>query len=73
MQDGNLYQSFIIRCQLIGATNVEAAWISEAEHIQSGKRHTFGTLDDLFAFLRCQLTDLETESFKEWPMHNISS
>jgi hypothetical protein len=36
-----------------------AAWQGEVEHIQSGRRSTFDSLDDLLDFLRRQVTALE--------------
>jgi hypothetical protein len=34
-----------------------ADWQGEVEHIQSGRRWIFGTLDDLLVFLRRQADD----------------
>ncbi len=35
----------------------EGAWHSEVEHIQSGRRWTFDTLDEVLGFLRRQAAD----------------
>ena len=49
------YASFLIRLwREAGAdtTVLLTDWCSEVEHIQTGQRWTFGTLDELFEFLR---------------------
>jgi len=56
------YASFLIR--LWRERNPElpesvADWHSEVEHIQSGRRWTFGTLEELLGFLRRQAEDPE--------------
>jgi hypothetical protein len=62
MTAATTYISFLIRLwreespELPEAT---AAWEGEVEHIQSGRRWTFDTLDELLSFLRRQAEDSE--------------
>ena len=54
------YASFLIR--LWRERNMDVAratvdWQSEVEHIQTGERWSFGTLDELLAFLRDEAGD----------------
>ena len=54
------YASFLIRLwREEGADLVERPvdWQSEVEHIQTGERWSFGTLDELLAFLRDEAGD----------------
>lgn len=56
------YASFLIRLWREAGDNATAPltdWRSEVEHIQSGRRWTFGTLDELLDFLRQQLQEPE--------------
>lgn len=56
------YISFLVRLwceERPGYSESTAAWQGEVEHIQSGRRLTFDSLDDLLDFLRRQVTDLE--------------
>ena len=53
------YKSFLIR--LWCEANLRAfpeEWRGEVEHIQSGRRWSFSTLDELLDFLRRQTKDL---------------
>ena len=57
------YHSFLVR--LWREPDAERAavaldWQSEIEHIQSGQRWTFATLDEMLGFLRQQMLDSET-------------
>jgi len=57
------YHSFLVR--LWREPDVEQPapafdWQSEIEHIQSGQRWTFATLDETLGFLRQQMLDSET-------------
>jgi phytoene/squalene synthetase len=40
------------------ALDVSADWHSEVEHIQTGERWAFGTLDELLEFLRRESEDV---------------
>lgn len=56
------YHSFLVR--LWREPDAERAavaldWQSEIEHIQSGQRWTFDTLDGMLSFLRQRVSDLE--------------
>jgi hypothetical protein len=44
-----------------------AGWHGEVEHIQTGRRWTFSTLDELLGFLRRQAADPEVLT---WPAGN---
>ena len=61
--DPPTYLSFLVRLwrepasELPGQT---ADWQGEVEHIQTGERWEFGTLDGLLSFLRRQVTAPET-------------
>lgn len=51
------YRSFLIRVwsePQVGFPAAQANWQGEVEHIQSGERWTFATMDALLAFLRGQ-------------------
>ena len=51
------YASFLLRLwreASPGRSEPAAGWQSEIEHIQSGQRWTFDTLEDLLEFLRQQ-------------------
>ncbi|MFQ6102263.1 MAG: hypothetical protein ACE5OS_13670 [Anaerolineae bacterium] len=51
------YASFLIRLWREASANATAPaadWQGEVEHIQSGRRWTFSTLDELLGFLRRQ-------------------
>ena len=59
------YLSFLVR--LWHEPNTESPvqptrWKSEVEHIQSGQRWTFETLDEVLNFLRQQVPDPEISS-----------
>jgi hypothetical protein len=62
------YASYLIRlwhgpCRLPAQSAPGAPWQAEIEHIQTGRRWTFGALDDALAFLRLRTTvDPEDES-----------
>ena len=54
------YISFLIRLWREGSPESpepSADWESEVEHIQTGRRWTFSTLDELLGFLRRQAED----------------
>ena len=56
------YLSFLVR--LWHEPNMESPvqpthWKGEVEHIQSGQRWTFETLDEVLSFLRWQVSDPE--------------
>ena len=56
------YISFLIRLWREGIpepSEPAAAWQGEVEHIQSGRRWMFGSLDELLIFLRRQAEDPE--------------
>jgi hypothetical protein len=56
------YASFLIRLWREGTTETQeltADWHSEVEHIQTGERWEFDTVDQLLDFLRLQTDDLE--------------
>ena len=56
------YASFLIRLwREAGADTMAllADWCSEVEHIQTGQRWTFSTLDELLEFLRQELEQPE--------------
>ena len=55
------YASFLIRIWRepeTGPPEPSAAWHSELEHIQTGERWHFDTLEDLLAFLRRQTEEM---------------
>ncbi len=57
MTTPTIYVSFLIRMwreQNPGQPESAADWHSEIEHIQSGRRWVFNTLDELLVFLRQQ-------------------
>jgi hypothetical protein len=56
-----VYLSFLVRLWRDEPQPPEppTAWQGEVEHIQSGRRSTFESLDDLLDFLRRQVTALE--------------
>lgn len=57
MAEGSAYVSFLIRMWREGgehAAGIPGGWRSQLEHIQSGKRWNFESLDDLLHFLRRQ-------------------
>lgn len=54
------YASFLIRLWRERSPERQeptADWRSEVEHIQSGRRWTFSTLDEMLGFLRRQAED----------------
>ena len=56
------YASFLIRLwRQTGPLDLNhpGGWQSEVEHIQSGQRWKFGTLEDLLGFLRQQADEME--------------
>jgi hypothetical protein len=56
------YASFLIRLWREAGADTRVLltdWCSEVEHIQTGQRWTFGTLDELFEFLRQELEQPE--------------
>jgi|Deesub1362B_J571_1020462.scaffolds.fasta_scaffold54737_1 hypothetical protein len=56
------YASFLIRLwreRTPGLPESVADWCSEVEHIQTGQRWTFSTLDELLDFLRRQAKNLK--------------
>ena len=62
------YASYLIRLwRQTGPLNPDhpGDWQSEIEHIQSGQRWKFNTLDDLLVFLRQQPDTLESSVFSE--------
>jgi hypothetical protein len=57
-----VYRSFLVRLWRDPGSQAPerpTAWQGEVEHIQSGRRLTFNSLDDLLDFLRRQVTALE--------------
>lgn len=57
------YASFLIRLWREEGTDAAGAaidWQSEVEHIQTGERWSFGSLDELLAFLRQEAGDGRT-------------
>ena len=61
------YVSFLVRLWRETSpelTEPAADWQAEVEHIQTGRRWTFSTLDELLAFLRRQVEDPEV---LRWP------
>jgi len=69
------YASYLIRlwhgpCRMLAQSTPCASWQAEIEHIQTGQRWTFSTLDDALGFLRLQATTDpvdELEPAKEEP------
>ena len=56
------YASFLIRLWREAGADTTALlidWCSEVEHIQTGQRWTFSTLDELLEFLRQELEQPE--------------
>jgi hypothetical protein len=56
------YASFLIRLWREASADATASasnWCSEIEHIQSGRRWAFNTLDETLSFLRQQVDDFE--------------
>jgi hypothetical protein len=56
------YVSFLIRLwreRSLEHPEEVADWQGDIEHIQTGQRWTFGTLDELLSFLRRQVEDAE--------------
>ncbi|RME08520.1 MAG: hypothetical protein D6803_01015 [Anaerolineae bacterium] len=49
------YESFLVR--LWRAPAVERQWLAQAEHIPSGEKHYFSSLEELFAFIRRLVED----------------
>ena len=57
------YASFLIRLWREAGADATAPltdWCSEIEHIQSGRRWTFGNVDELLDFLRQEVNGPET-------------
>jgi hypothetical protein len=55
------YASFLIRLWCEGVAEAQdwtTGWHSEVEHIQTGERWEFQTVDQLLSFLRRQARDL---------------
>jgi hypothetical protein len=62
------YASFLVRLwrsRERGPSEHAASWHGEAEHIQSGQRWTFDTLDDLLRVLRQQAEAAERSRSKD--------
>ena len=54
------YASFLVRLWREGNTpKIAVVCHGEVEHIQSGRRWTFGTLDETLSFLRRRANNLE--------------
>jgi hypothetical protein len=62
------YVSFLVRLWREASTEATATlndWCSEVEHIQSGQRWTFNTLEELLAFLRQEVEESESEPTRQ--------
>lgn len=55
------YASFLIRLwrETTVACDVSRDWHSQVEHVQTGERWTFQTLDELLEFLRQEVDNME--------------
>jgi len=42
-----------------------AGWHASLEHVQTGERIGFSNLDELFAFLKCEVTGKGTEAMSQ--------
>jgi hypothetical protein len=55
------YKSFLVRLwREKNGPSPQANWEAEIEHIQSGERRGFNTLDELLEFLRQQLAEVKS-------------